>query len=129
MKHIAIFNGNLANLILQGEKTIETRFSKSKIDPFGKVSAGDLVFIKPSGKDLIGQFRIKKVVFYDGLTLTDLKQLKEVYGKEIAADEKFWKEKESCKYATLIFIGEVQTFITPPIRFNKRDQRGWVILD
>ena len=67
MKHLAIFKGRGAELILTGEKSIESRFSKRKDPPFGLISSGDLVYIKLSGKDIIGQFRVKKVIFFDGL--------------------------------------------------------------
>ena len=104
MKHLAIFSSNLAQKILTGEKSIESRFSKAKIAPFGAISSGDLVYIKPTGKEIIGQFKVKRVVFYDGLTQDDLKEIKDKYGKQIAADDKFWEEKKDCKYGTLIFI-------------------------
>lgn len=128
-KHIAIFKGDAAEKILQGIKTIETRFSKSRIVPFGVVSVGDLVYIKPSGEDIIGQFRVKKVIFYDGLTTEDIKAIRTSFGKEIAAGEEYWKGKEDAKYATLIFIGNCDRFITSPVRYTKKDLRGWVVLE
>ncbi len=128
-KHLAIFKGLGAEKILSGEKNIESRFSKAKLIPFGAISAGDLVYIKPSGKDIIGQFRVKKVIFYDNLDLNDLNYLKEKYGKEMAVEEDYWKGKQNSKYATLIFIGDCARFITSPVKIPKKDQRGWVILD
>lgn len=127
-KHLAIFSGNNAELILTGEKSIETRFSKSKISPFGQVSAGDLVYIKPAGADIIGQFKVKKVISYNGLAYDDLLNIQKNYQTHILSDEKYWKDKKDCKYGTLIFIGEVNRFITSPIKVPKRDQRGWVVL-
>lgn len=127
-KHLAVFSGDLAQKILSGEKSIESRFSKAKIAPFGVISSQDLVYIKPSGKDIIGQFRVKKVIFFDGLTKEDFAQIKKDYGKAIAADENYWKEKENCKYGSIIFIGECDPFLTPPVKANKKDQRGWVLL-
>lgn len=129
MKHLAIFKGEGAEKILSGVKTIESRFAKGKIAPFGVISKGDLVYIKPSGGDLIGQFKVRKVIFYDNLDLSDLSYLKEKYGKEMAVDEGYWKGKEACRYGTLIFIGESARFITSPIKLKKKDQRGWVVLD
>lgn len=123
---MAIFKGDGAEKILSGEKTIESRFSKRKTPPFGAISSGDLVYIKPSGQDIIGQFRVKKVIFYDGL---DLGEIREKYGKELALDESYWKGKEKCRYGTLIFIGDCTTFITSPIKLRKKDLRGWVVLD
>lgn len=127
-KHLAIFKGRVGELILKGEKLVETRFSKAKIVPFGVVSSGDLVYIKPSGKDIIGQFRVKKVIFYDGLDPGDIKVIKETYGQEITADDDYWQRKSNSIYGTLIFIGQTTPFITAPTKIPKKDLRGWVVL-
>ncbi len=128
MKHLAIFKGEGAELILSGKKSIESRFSKRKDPPFGQISAGDLVYIKPSGKDIIGQFMVKKVIFYDGLEAGDVSEIRERYEKQLAVGEAYWQGKKEAKYGTLIFIGEVDPFITSPIKIPKKDLRGWVVL-
>lgn len=128
-KHLAIFSGEMGEKILTGQKTIESRFSKSKNVPFQQISTGDLVYIKPSGKDIIGQFRVNKVIFFDGLSEVDLNQIKKDYGKALAVDESYWKAKVDSKYGTLIWIGQTQQFLTSPIKFFKKDLRGWVVLD
>lgn len=128
-KHLAIFDLDLAQKVLSGQKTIDARFSKSKIVPFGQVSIGDLVYIKPTGKDIIGQFRVKKVISFDGLESSDLGQLKDLYGEKIAASGNFWENHQDAKFGTLIFIGEVDSLITAPIKISKKDLRGWVVLD
>lgn len=115
--------------ILSGKKTIETRFSKAKIAPFGQVAVGDLVYMKPPGEEIIGQFRVKKVFCYKGFDLSDLSSLSNLYKKEIAAEEEYWEKKKDSKFATLIFIGESERFITSPIRIKKSDMRGWVVLE
>lgn len=129
MKHLAIFKGSGAEKILLGKKTIESRFSSTKIAPFKKVSGGDLVYIKPSGEDIIGQFRVKKVIFFDGLDFQDFEDIRKQYGKGLNVDEGYWRGKENCKYGTLIFIGNSSRFITSPIKIPKKDLRGWVVLD
>ncbi len=129
MKHLAIFKGDAAGLILSGKKTIESRFSTKKSVPFLQISAGDLVYIKPSGKEIIGEFRVKKVFFIDGLEKADLMELKSRYGKQIAMDEAWWERKSNSKYATLIFIGSSSRFLTSPLKIPKKDLRGWVVLD
>lgn len=129
MKHLAIFKGGGAEKILKGEKSIESRFSKGKITPFKTVSRGDLVYIKPSGEDIIGQFRVKKVIFFDGLEPEDVQDIRKQYGEGLNVDAGYWKGKENCKYATLIFIGNSARFITSPIKIPKKDLRGWVVLD
>lgn len=127
-KHLAIFKKGAGELILNGTKLIETRFSKMKLAPFERISAGDLVYIKPTGKEIIGQFRVKKVIFYDGLEPEDLKAIQLQYGKEIAAEEAYWQRKSNSIYASLIFIGQTTPFITAPLKIPKKDLRGWVVL-
>ena len=129
MKHLAIFKGDGAEKILSGEKTIESRFSKAKLSPFGVISAGDLVYIKPSGKDIIGQFSVKKVIFYDGLEAEDLEEIKKTYNGPIGQANDYWISKKTSRYGTLIFIGNSSRFITSPIKLTKKDLRGWVVLD
>lgn len=128
-KHLAIFKGRAGELILSGKKTVESRFSRIKNPPFGVISSGDLVYIKPSGKDIIGQFRVKKVFFYSGLEKEDLREIKKRYGRQSAVDKTYWTNKSDCNYGTLIFIGDSSRFITSPIKFPKKDLRGWVVLE
>lgn len=133
-KHLAIMNKQTIEAILGGIKTIETRFSKAKIAPFGVVGAGDLVYMKPPGGEIIGQFKVKKVILFDGVISSDIENIFKDFGKEISVgdikeDKKYQKEKMDSKYATLIFISESERFITSPIRIKKSDMRGWVVLN
>lgn len=128
-KHLAIFKGEAGEAILSGKKTIESRFSKVKSVPFGVISSGDLVYIKPSGEDIIGQFRVKKVFFFDGLNLSDLSYLRNLYGEGLSVEEDYWEKNKNAHYGTLIFIGNSARFITSPVKFVKKDLRGWVVLD
>lgn len=128
MKHLAIFKGQTGEAILSGEKTIESRISRFKNVPFGAISSGDLVYIKPSGKDIIGQFRVKKVIFFDGIEQNDLEDLKKRYGRKLNVDESYWEKKKNCRYVSLIFIGDCTRFITSPVKIKKSDLRGWVVL-
>lgn len=133
-RHLAIMDKPTIEAILQGKKTIETRFSKNKIVPFGVVSSGDLVFIKPPGGDVIGQFRVKKVFSFEGLTPEDVEKIFQDYGEKISmgdqeVDEKYFKEKKDSLFGTLIFISASERLITSPVTLKKRDMRGWVVLD
>ncbi|MFA5933576.1 MAG: hypothetical protein WCV81_05765 [Microgenomates group bacterium] len=133
-KHLAIMNKTTVEAILTGVKTIETRFSQHKIAPFGVISVGDLVYIKPPGEEIIGQFRVKKVFSFEGLTEGDLEKIFADYGSKISTgntqeDEKYFSDKKKSTYGTLIFIGDSERFITSPIKIKKSDQRGWVVLD
>lgn len=132
-KHIAIFSGNVISQIFSGKKTIESRFSQKRIAPFGVINVGDLVYIKPSGGDIVGQFLVKKVISIEGLEGSDWELIQKNYGKKISLgsdleNENFFKKHKSAKFATIIFISNVEQFITSPIKFTKKDLRGWVVL-
>lgn len=134
VKHLAIFSPKAVEQIFAGKKTVETRFSKKRIAPFGQVSVGDIIYIKPIGKDIKGQFSVKKVIFFESLDPSDWEMIKNNYAKQISfgdegEDKKFFKEKEDAKYGSLIFIDRVEEFIVPPVKIEKRDRRGWVVLD
>ena len=88
-KHLAIFKGNGGELILSGKKTVESRFSKRKSPPFNNISSGDLVYIKPTGKEIIGQFRVQKVIFFDGLEKKDIEEIKLKYGGNIVVEPEY----------------------------------------
>ncbi len=128
-KHLAIFKGEAGERILSGKKTIESRFSRVKNPPFGLISSGDLVYIKPSGKEIIGQFRVKKVIFFDGLSEKDLISVEKEYGQGLQVDKSYWISQANCKYGTIIFIGDSSRFIASPFKPAKKDLRGWVVLE
>ena len=56
--HLAILTPGWIDLILDGSKTIESRFTKVRCAPFGKVHEGDSVYLKESGGLVKGMFRV-----------------------------------------------------------------------
>lgn len=132
-KHLAVMGLKTINAILSGKKTVETRFSQHRIAPFGEIRVGDLVYMKPPGEEITGQFRVKKVFSFEGLTPKDLEKIFLDYRKEISMgdsmeDERYKRGKASSRFGTLIFIGESERFITSPVKIKKSDQRGWMVL-
>lgn len=133
-RHLAIFSKVGFEEIISGRKTVETRFSKHKISPFGEVSAGDIVYMKVAGGEIAGQFLVKKVLFFEGLDKKDWEFIKSGYGKALSLgseeeDNRFFKQKEDARFGTIIFIDRVEQFITSPIKFTKSDRRAWVVMD
>lgn len=120
-KHLAIFTKEEIEEIFSGEKKIDGRFSKKRISPFGLISRGDLVYIKPPGKDIVGQFKVKKIIYIENLDEGDWDFLKKKY-------DLTWEKKLNANFLTLIFLDEVEQFITSPIKITKKDLRGWVVL-
>jgi len=127
-RHLAVFNREAVEDIFSGKKKVEGRFSQIKIAPFGKVSTGDTVLIKLPGEEIVGQFLVDRVVYFDHPTAREVDEIKKKYSKSLLLAKIFWKDKEKINYVTLMFIKSATKFIVPP-KIEKRDLRPWVVLD
>lgn len=129
MKHLAVYKNEIAEGIMDGKVSIDIRLSKLKSIPFGLVSSDDIVLVKIAGKDIIGQFRVKKVITIDGVTEEDLDDLKKTYNDMILQLYGNMDSEKESKYATVIFIGEISRFITSPFKMpKKRLRKIWEVL-
>lgn len=132
--HIAILSPGWTELILDGSKTIESRFTKVRCAPFGKVHEGDIVYLKESGGLVKGMFRVAEVETYENLTdgqICDLfyKEYREqIFSSRSALMRRPPEKWLTAKHATLIHISDPVTF-DDPLPFPKRDPRAWVVLD
>lgn len=122
--HLALMVEPYLSLILNGKKTIESRFSKNKIIPFNKISSGDIVIIKKSGGNLVAIFEVETVIFKKIESDNDFEKIKENYGKELCLDNDFWESKRSAKYVTLIRISHLQAIT--PIVIKKANRQSWL---
>ncbi len=129
-QHVAIFSPPFLDLILEGRKTIEGRFSKVRCAPFGVVKEGDTVLMKDSGGPVRGSFIVAKVESFENLSSEKLKDLEIRYSVPLCADAdpQYWEKRRACRYATLLHIAQSRPF-EQPFPFPKKDRRGWVVLD
>lgn len=129
-QHLAIFTPPFLNLILEGKKTVEGRFSKVRCAPYGMVEVGDIVLMKESGGLVIGSFIVVKVESFENLTQEKLKELETRYSEHLCAnaDPQYWQRRRACKYATLMHVAQTTRF-ERPFPFPKKDRRGWVVID
>ncbi len=125
--HLAICTHKIIKHLLNGEKKIETRFSKNKQMPYNRIEPGDFLLFKKTGGPIVGTAIAGKVVFFDDLSQEKVRHLKETYNERIMADDDFWACKMYSNFATFIYLDEVKR-ITPS-RINKRDRRPWVIYE
>lgn len=126
-RHLGIFDKAACDAVFGGKKKVDGRFSQIRIAPFGKVSAGDTVYVKISGGKIVGQFTVDRVFYFDHPTDTELAGLVRKYASALALPKTFWLDHEKVCYATLMFIGVVSKFIIAP-EIAKRDLRPWMVL-
>jgi len=125
--HLAILKRAYLDAIIAGEKTVELRLTRTRRAPFGRISRGDTVFLKPTGGPVCAKARVSAVKQFENLTPAVIEALKNRYNELVKAEESFWQSKRDCRFATLIFLEKVR--LIEPVSINKRDWRAWVVLD
>ena len=127
MKHIAILRQPFYDMILRGEKTIESRWSQKKIAPYQKIKKGDTILFKLTGKDVTAKVKVEKVKFFE-LTPIIAEQIAIEYGKQIGV-EKFedWQTTKQKRYCTLIWLKDVTAI--EPIKVQRSNGAGWIVLE
>jgi ASC-1-like (ASCH) protein len=125
--HLAVMVEPYLSLVLEGEKTIESRYSINMIPPFNKVRKGDIVILKKSGGDVEAVFEAGEIRCFYLNCKQDLLSIKEKYNDRLLIDDEFWEEKRDAKYATLVDIDSLLPL--PKFRINKTSRAGWVTID
>ena len=124
--HLVILKKPYFDAILAGRKTIESRLTKTNRPPFGKIAPGDKLFFKISSGPVSATAGVKKMQQFDNLTPSKIDKIKLTYNDKILGSNEYWIEKRHCKYGVLIWLEQVETI--EPVRINKKDWRGWVVL-
>lgn len=112
--HVAILIPKYLRLILDGQKTIESRLTKTSRDPYHAIEPGERIFFKASSGPYMATAIADRVAFFQGLKPGDVQQLKAKYNKEICGEDDFWDWKADSNYATLICLREVQAVSVGP---------------
>lgn len=123
--HLGIFTDPCLTYMLNGQKTIESRFSKNRIAPYEKITKDDIVLVKKSGGNIVAYFTIKEVLFFD-LQDYAIENIKAKYNKELCVEDTFWENKKDSHYATLIKIDKLVKL--KPFPINKKGMQTWIIL-
>jgi hypothetical protein len=101
--HLAVLVEPYLSLILEGKKTIESRFSVNRHAPFEQVGKGDIIILKKSSGPIVGICKVADAWFY-------------------RLDPDSWPDID----ASLMRIeGTVRV---PSFDIDKLDPRGWVVL-
>lgn len=113
------------DMILSGEKTIESRWSQNRIAPFDKVCIGDDILFKITGKPVSAIAKVKDVKYYV-LTPNMADDIKKKYGKKIGIN-KFdnWESVRNKKYCTLIWLEDVKSI--NPLNVPRSNGAGWIV--
>lgn len=116
------------DLILSGEKTVECRLTVQDRPPFNCIEPGHRLFFKQSSGPYRATATVEHVICESDLTPRRVGELKRDYNELIRGEDSFWAMKRDSRYATLIWLAEVEaTDSGPPIR--PLQGLAWVTLD
>lgn len=123
--HLAVVQEPYLGFILQGMKSVESRFSVQPVPPYRRVQGGDLILMKQPGGPVVGAFTASSAWHYrlDPSTWQDLRSN---FASALCAQDGFWEARANARFATLMRISDVLAL--PPVEVPKQDRRGWVIL-
>ena len=124
--HLVILKKPYLDKILSGAKTIESRFSKTMIAPFGRIVSGDKLFFKISSGPVCAVGRAAKIKQFDNLTSAKLNLLRQKYDRYIQGNKDYWRVKRQCRYGVLVWLEDV--IAIEHVWINTKDWRAWVVL-
>ena len=110
MEHIAILNKSWKFLesILSGEKTIESRWYKTKRAPYSQIGSGETVYFKNSGEPVTAKAKVEKVLEFSNLNPEIVDEILKTYGDAIGICKKdipkFREQFKDKKYCILMFL-------------------------
>ena len=124
MHHVAIMkkSWNLIPKIVNHEKTIESRWYKSRIVPWDRIKVGDTIFFKNGGEPITAKAEVEQVLQFANYDDKQLHTLIATYGGpgkicfHSPPNEVFIWAKEK-RYCILIFLKNPQPL--PPFNINK----------
>lgn len=122
--HVAVMVEPYLSLILSGAKTIESRFSKKRVSPFGLIKSGDIVILKKSGGGYVAVFEAGEIKFFEPQNQTDIQRIKELYNDRLCIADDFWNAKKDARYATLVSIERLCQF--EEFKISESNRQSWI---
>lgn len=126
--HLAILVEPYLSRIMDGTKTIESRWSMNRSIPFGAVAPGDVVILKLSGGPVRG---VVTATGSRSIALTGRDNVAAILtecGAALGVDGEFLWVVAGKKFVTLIDVSAPVSLDGSAIRCGKKGQAGWVVL-
>lgn len=124
--HLAILVEPYLQYILEGKKTIESRFGLRRSAPYGQVHRGDVLLLKRAGGPIVGLCEVGDTWFYR-LDAASWQTIRRDFTAALCAEDPlFWETRSAASFATLMRVRRVRPM--GPLPIAKRGRRGWIVL-
>lgn len=124
--HLVVLKRPYLEAILAGRKRIESRFTNMRRFFWGRVQPGDKLFLKESSGPVCAVAIVSAVKKFERLTPSKIAEIREQYDSYIGGGDEYWRSKMNCRFCLLVWLKDVRAI--GPVKINKRDWRGWVVL-
>lgn len=108
--------------ILNGRKTVESRWYKAKKVPWGKIKRGDTVYFKNSGEPVTAKADVSSTLQFEELTPKKVKGILDRHWRELGISKEkfsdFYKRFKDKNYCVLIFLENPQR--VKPFEIDKK---------
>ena len=115
MHHVAIMKKSwgLIPKILNGEKTVESRWFKNKHTPWNKVKIGDTLWFKNTGEPVTASAKVPRILQFENINETLRQDILKKYGQsDLGLSNRISEEVmdyfRNKNYCILIFFDSVQ---------------------
>lgn len=125
--HIAVVAPPYIAMMLEGRKRVESRFTRTRREPWGRVRPGDTVYFKRPGGPLVCRVSVVRVHQYRDLTPARVDELERRWNRLVCAPGSYWRQRRRARYLTLVVLSKPR-----PVRDGPRTPplfgRGWMTL-
>lgn len=124
--HLVILKKPYIDMILAGEKVVESRFFRIRKPFIGQIQKGDRLYLKVSSGPVCAEAKVCDVKVFDGLSPGKIAAIRQRYNHLICGEEDFWRSRMDCRSGFLVWLADVRRI--EPVWIDKRDMRAWVLL-
>ena len=133
MEHLAILkkSWNLSRKILDGSKSIESRWYVTRRAPFDKIRAGETIYFKESGEPVSIRAQVSDVRQFSDLNENKVRKIYKDYGGICPSDlEESVRVNKGKRYCVLVFIKNPKAI--KPFEINKKGygiMSAWICIN
>lgn len=125
--HVAILKRPYLKLILAGQKTVESRLTRTAQPPFGCIQPGERIFLKASSGPFMATAIAGKVEQHDKLEPYDILRLRLLHDKAVCGDDAYWELKRDSRFAVFVELTHVEPIEVGPV--YPKSMRAWHVVD
>lgn len=116
MNYIAIINPASVKKILDGSKTIESRFCKNRYPSAWKTQEGDTLWIKAQGGNIVARTTAGNIHRYENLTPEKVWELESRFHSQVNGQQRnisYWESRQLHRYLVLVELKEIVSITIP----------------